>query len=122
MIREKAAGPQHGFICKTARQIIRQSYLMISAAGVIWSSRSSRFAGGITYTQWRQEGLWNAHGSFQLEALLHFSTCTLRTNGKENKIYHFRSIFQFRSCDDHAPREKKTWFHHLIHPSLRVTA
>ena len=74
MIREKAAGPQHGFICKIRRirRIIRQSYLMISAAGVIWSSRSSRFAGGITYTQWWQEGLWNAHGRFQLEALLHF--------------------------------------------------
>ena len=86
MIREKATGPQLGFICKTARQIIRQSWLMISTAGVIWSSMSSSFAGGITYTQWRQEGVGKPHGCFQLKALPHLPTSTQAQRKKGTKL------------------------------------
>ena len=91
----------------------------INCRTVIWSSRLSRFGGGITYTQLRQEWLGKAQGRFQLESQPHLPTSP-QEQRKNNKIDHFGPIFQFRPGDDHAPPKKKNLVPPL--PTLKSSA
>ena len=85
---------KHGFIFKTARRrIICRSCLMISISGVIWYWKSSRFAGGTTYTQ--SDGKKGGMGTFPVGS----STLTPLSEANLPKICHFWPIFDVCSRD-----------------------